>query len=104
MVSVLIPLADLGWDPSFSTTVPDDLRPARETCEQCHWPTKFVGERLKVRTHYAEDAANTEMKTALMVKVGGKQAGQSQGIHWHVDPNHHIVRTPSKLGKNRNTI
>ena len=66
------------------------LRPANGTCEQCHWPTKFVGERLKVRTHYAEDEANTEMKTALMVKVGGKQAGQSQGIHWHVDPNHQV--------------
>ena len=66
------------------------LRPANGTCEQCHWPTKFVGERLKIRTHYAEDEANTEMKTALMVKVGGKQAGQSQGIHWHVDPNHQV--------------
>jgi hypothetical protein len=66
------------------------LRPANGTCEQCHWPTKFIGERLKVRTHYAEDEANTEMKTALMVKVGGKQAGQSQGIHWHVDPNHQV--------------
>jgi NapC/NirT cytochrome c family, N-terminal region len=66
------------------------LRPANGTCEQCHWPTKFVGERLKVRTHYAEDESNTEMKTALMVKVGGKQAGQSQGIHWHVDPNHQV--------------
>jgi hypothetical protein len=66
------------------------LRPANGTCEQCHWPTKFVGERLKVRTHYADDEANTELKTALMVKVGGKQAGQSHGIHWHVDPNHSL--------------
>ncbi len=66
------------------------LRPANGTCEQCHWPTKFLGDRLKVRTHYAEDEANTEVKTALMIKVGGKQAGQSQGIHWHVDPNHQV--------------
>ena len=28
------------------------LRPSNGTCEQCHWPTKFLGERLKVRTHY----------------------------------------------------
>jgi hypothetical protein len=62
------------------------LRPATGTCEQCHWPTKFVGERLKVRTHYQDDEANTEVKTALMVKVGGKLGGESQGIHWHVDP------------------
>ena len=66
------------------------LRPATGTCEQCHWPTKFLGDRLKVRTHFAEDEGNTELKTALMVKVGGKQAGQSQGIHWHVDPNHQV--------------
>jgi nitrate/TMAO reductase-like tetraheme cytochrome c subunit len=64
------------------------LRPANGTCEQCHWPTKFLGDRLKVRTHFAEDETNTELKTALMVKVGGKQAGQSHGIHWHTDPNH----------------
>jgi hypothetical protein len=64
------------------------LRPANGTCEQCHWPTKFIGERLKVRTHYADDEANTELKTALMVKIGGERAGQSHGIHWHVDPNH----------------
>jgi len=65
------------------------LRPANGTCEQCHWPTKFVGERLKVRTHYLEDEANTEVKTALMVKVGGKQGdAESHGIHWHVDPAH----------------
>ena len=66
------------------------LRPANGTCEQCHWPTKFVGERLKVRTHYQDDEANTEVKTALMVKVGGSAGGESHGIHWHVDPNHTI--------------
>jgi len=64
------------------------LRPANGTCEQCHWPTRFVGERLKVRTHFADDEQNTELKTALMVKVGGRREGESHGVHWHVDPNH----------------
>ena len=68
-----------------------NLRPARETCEQCHWPNKFVGDRFKVNTHFSEDEANTETKTVLVVKVGGRQAGRSQGIHWHVDPDH-VVR------------
>ena len=68
-----------------------NLRPARETCEQCHWPNKFVGDRFKVNTHYSEDEANTETKTVLVVKVGGHLAGQSRGIHWHVDPGH-VVR------------
>jgi hypothetical protein len=62
------------------------LRPSSGTCEQCHTPTKFVGDRLKVRTHYADDEQNTELKTALMVKVGGRAGSDSHGIHWHIDP------------------
>jgi len=67
------------------TTPLHDLRPARETCEQCHWPTRFVGDRLKIKTHYEEDEANTELTTALLLKVGGKAGRKSSGIHWHVD-------------------
>ena len=63
-----------------------NLRPARETCEQCHWPQKFVGDRLKVLTKYAEDETNTEKKTVLLMRVGGIEGRVSRGIHWHVDP------------------
>jgi nitrate/TMAO reductase-like tetraheme cytochrome c subunit len=63
-----------------------NLRPARETCEQCHWPTKFVGDRLRVRTHYLDDEENTEVKTVVLLRVGGLQGRESHGIHWHVDP------------------
>ena len=63
-----------------------DLRPARETCEQCHWPTKFVGDKLRVIHHYKDDEESTELTTALLLKVGGTNAGGSHGIHWHVDP------------------
>jgi hypothetical protein len=63
-----------------------DLRPARETCEQCHWPSKFVGDRLIIDTLYKDDEANTELKNVLLMKVGGVQGRSSQGIHWHVDP------------------
>lgn len=62
-----------------------NLRPARDTCEQCHWPSKFVGDRLKVITRYNEDEVNTETKTALLIHVGGSQGSVSRGIHWHVD-------------------
>ena len=63
-----------------------DLRPARDTCEQCHWPTKHVGDKLRVIKHYKEDEANTELTTALILKVGGAEGLESSGIHWHVDP------------------
>jgi nitrate/TMAO reductase-like tetraheme cytochrome c subunit len=66
------------------------LRPANGTCEQCHTPTRFVGERLKVHTRYADDEQNTQQMTALMVKVGGRRDRESHGIHWHVDPNHEL--------------
>lgn len=64
-----------------------NLRPARETCEQCHLPSKFVGDRLKVIDSSADDEKNTPLKTVLLVHVGGRQGVAGQGIHWHVDPN-----------------
>jgi NapC/NirT cytochrome c family, N-terminal region len=63
-----------------------NLRPARETCEQCHWPSKFVGDRLRVINTYSDDEANTPLKTVLLMRVGGQQGRTSHGIHWHVDP------------------
>ena len=63
-----------------------DLRPARETCEQCHWPTKFVGDRLKVLHHTDDDEGNTPLSTLLLMRVGGPEGGASRGIHWHIDP------------------
>ncbi len=68
----------------------ENLRPARETCEQCHWPTKFVGDRLKVITRFQDDEQNTELKTVLLLRVGGIEGRKAHGIHWHVDPEHQI--------------
>lgn len=73
-----------------------NLRPARDTCEQCHWPSKFVGDRLKVITHYADDDSNSEMETVLLLRVGGVEGRKSHGIHWHVDPGN-VVRYRSDL-------
>ena len=81
---------NLGLYPKPIPTPLHDLRPARDTCEQCHWPTKFVGDKLKVIKHYEEDEVNTELTTALLMKVGGVNLTESHGIHWHVDPEHQI--------------
>lgn len=64
----------------------ENLRPARETCEQCHWPTKFHGDKLDVRTRFQPDAENTETKTVLLLRVGGVDGEEAHGIHWHIDP------------------
>lgn len=63
-----------------------DLRPARDTCEQCHWPKVFVGDKLKIGTTYADDETNTKLTSAILMKVGGVSGRTSSGIHWHVDP------------------
>ncbi|HJS59075.1 MAG TPA: NapC/NirT family cytochrome c [Vicinamibacteria bacterium] len=64
----------------------EHLRPARETCEQCHWPQKFHGDKLLVRTKFAEDEANTRTTTVLVLKVGGRAFNGGTGIHGrHLD-------------------
>ncbi len=62
-----------------------DLRPARETCEQCHWPAKFHGDKVEMFREYADDEANTESVTTVRLRIGGMDmAGNPRGIHWHV--------------------
>lgn len=60
------------------------LRPARETCERCHWPEKFYGSRLQTRVSYADDEASTPAYTTLNLKIDAGAAGDS-GVHWHID-------------------
>lgn len=67
-----------------------NMRTASETCVNCHRPAKFVGDKLKILTHFVEDKQNTEKKTVLMMHVGGMRAAGSNGIHWHADPQHQI--------------
>lgn len=79
---------------TFSRPIPtpiENLRPARETCEQCHWPSKFTGSLLSVRPKFAEDEQNTATKTVLLLKVGGG-AAQGRGIHSaHLDLAREII-------------
>jgi len=62
------------------------LRPATETCEQCHWPRKFYGAQLRERLHFAEDEANSRRTVQMLVKTGGgdEMTGRVEGIHMHM--------------------
>ncbi|HLV87600.1 MAG TPA: NapC/NirT family cytochrome c [Candidatus Sulfotelmatobacter sp.] len=64
-----------------------NLRPAQDTCEQCHWPKKFYGGQLKVFTHYANDEKNTLRQVRMLIKTGGGDpaTGAPEGIHWHMN-------------------
>ncbi|MGH9255553.1 MAG: NapC/NirT family cytochrome c [Vicinamibacterales bacterium] len=63
------------------------LRPARDTCEQCHWPEKVHGDRVRTIREYANDEGNTESVTTLQLHVGGgsRAMGIGTGIHWHMN-------------------
>jgi len=64
------------------------LVPARETCENCHWPEKFGGVFLRVKSKYAPDETNTRTQTVLLMMVGGNKY---KGIHGaHIGPGIHI--------------
>jgi NapC/NirT cytochrome c family protein len=58
------------------------LVPARETCENCHWPQKLGGVRLRVINKYAEDEANTLTQTVLLMMVGGNKLSGIHGAHF----------------------
>jgi nitrate/TMAO reductase-like tetraheme cytochrome c subunit len=64
-----------------------NLRPAQETCEQCHWPKKFVGNLDKTYNYFLGDETNSPFSVRLIMKVGGGDPthGPVGGIHWHMN-------------------
>jgi hypothetical protein len=65
----------------------EHLRSARETCEGCHWPEKYLGTKLLVRPHYRDDDAVTQYVNVVLMRTGGKRPdGEVTGIHWHTHP------------------
>jgi hypothetical protein len=74
---------------TYSTPIPvplQNLRPARETCEECHWPEKFYGAQLIQRPYFHYDEKNTPEQISLLMKTGGgtPNLGENAGIHWHM--------------------
>jgi len=68
------------------------LRPAQETCEQCHWPKKFIGSLERTYHRFLADEKNTPFSVRLLLKVGGGDAthGPVGGIHWHMNVGNRI--------------
>ena len=65
----------------------ESMRPAGESCEQCHWPPAFHGDTVREVKHYLPDQENTARRTYLILKTGGgpRNQGQGYGIHWHIE-------------------
>lgn len=64
-----------------------NLRPAQETCEQCHWPKKFVGNLDRTYNYFLGEETSTPFSVRLTMKVGGGDSthGPVGGIHWHMN-------------------
>ena len=80
----------LAVSDTHSRPIPTPLRAppdVRTSCEQCHWPDRFVGDKVKVLYEYGNDEANTPTMTMVRLHIGGPVAGTGTGagIHWHMN-------------------
>jgi nitrate/TMAO reductase-like tetraheme cytochrome c subunit len=71
--------------PTYPQPIPSpvhNLRPARDTCENCHTPTRFYGDKLLVKSTYADDETNSLTQSVLVLHLGGRDSlSNLQGIH-----------------------
>jgi hypothetical protein len=81
------PVAHLApkFIPDYPTPIESpvqNLRPARDICEACHTPARFVGDKLLVKSAFADDAANTETQSVIVLHLGGQDSlSHLSGIH-----------------------
>lgn len=63
-----------------------EMRPARDSCERCHFPEKFSDDSLRELRNYAGAENDLEL-TYLIMKTGGgtEREGLGRGIHWHIE-------------------
>ena len=99
----LHPLASIApkYIPDYPTPIPSpvqNLRPARYTCEGCHTPAKFIGEKLLVKSTFADDEKNTETQTVVVLHLGGQDSlSHLTGIHGvHLGHIEYIATDPTR--------
>ena len=97
------PLAPLAPKivPDYPTPIPSpvtSLRPARYTCEACHTPTRFDGDKLLVKSSFADDEQNSESQTVLILHLGGEDSlSHRTGIHGvHLGHIEYIATDPTR--------
>ncbi|OGW45923.1 MAG: hypothetical protein A2078_16375 [Nitrospirae bacterium GWC2_57_9] len=65
----------------------ENLRPAQETCETCHWPRAFFGSKQRQFIHFRYDQANSPWPIDMLIRIGGgtPETTPTTGIHWHMN-------------------
>ena len=89
----------------YPTPIPTpvtNLRPAQETCEECHWPKKFVGSLERTFSYFLGDQTNTPFTVRLLLIVGGADPthGPVGGILWHMNVGNKIEYLAAAMDKN----
>ena len=77
------------------------MRPARDSCETCHFPEKFSDDSLR-EIHDFEGEDNSSRSTYLIMKTGGgtEREGLGRGIHWHIENEVSFLATDELEQKN----
>ncbi len=60
------------------------LRPARETCEKCHWPAKHYGDELIKHVSFTNAEVTQPLYTTLALKIDAELGSEQVGVHWHI--------------------
>ena len=62
------------------------LRPSREACESCHYPSAEHHDSVAVKVQYGTDPLSSESRTKLVLHTGmdSIRSGYTRGIHWHI--------------------
>ncbi len=81
----VLAVATDSYDRPIHTPV-TSLRPAQETCEGCHWPQQFLGQKLITKNYFRTDENNSPWTISLLMNIGGgnPRTGRLEGIHWHM--------------------
>jgi nitrate/TMAO reductase-like tetraheme cytochrome c subunit len=85
----------------YPTPIPspvESLRPARYTCEGCHTPARFIGEKLLVKSNFADDEKNTETQSVVVLHLGGRDSlSHLTGIHGvHLGHIEYVATDPTR--------
>ena len=82
-------------DGDYSRPIPapvEHLRPARDTCESCHWPEKFHGKKVKQFVSFTNENQTDPIIQDIALHIGGRNpvTDEFEGIHWHVSQKNRV--------------
>jgi len=63
------------------------LRPSRDNCEGCHWPSAEHHDSIAIKKRYDSDEKSSESTYRLVLHtgMGTIRDSNARGIHWHID-------------------